>query len=97
MPGVVLGHRHRPVASVGSYSPGGLYPLIASSLMTVVTPKAAGVDRVVAVAPPREGRGIHPPQLYAMVASAPTRSSASAASRRWPPWRSGSRASSRWT
>jgi sulfopropanediol 3-dehydrogenase len=31
MPGVILGHRHIPVASVGSYSPGGLYPLIASS------------------------------------------------------------------
>jgi sulfopropanediol 3-dehydrogenase len=68
-PGVILGHRHLPVASVGSYSPGGLYPLIASSLMTVITPKAAGVGRVVAVAPPRDGRGIHPPQLYAMVTS----------------------------
>ena len=68
-PGVVLGHRHVPVASVGSYSPGGLYPLIASSLMTIVTPKAAGVSRVVAVAPPREGRGIHPPQLYAMASA----------------------------
>jgi sulfopropanediol 3-dehydrogenase len=67
MPGVTLGHRHIPIASVGSYSPGGLYPLIASSLMTVVTPKAAGVDRVVAVAPPRNAAGIHPPQLYAMV------------------------------
>lgn len=66
MPGVVLGHRHVPVRSVGSYSPGGLYPLIASSLMTIVVPKAAGVDRVVAVAPPRGGNGIHPPQLYAM-------------------------------
>lgn len=66
LPGVVLGHRHVPVGSVGSYSPGGLYPLIASSLMTVVTPKAAGVDRVVAAAPPRNGAGIHPPQLYAM-------------------------------
>jgi sulfopropanediol 3-dehydrogenase len=51
---------------VGSYSPGGLYPLIASSLMTIITPKAAGVDRVVAVAPPRDAVGIHPPQLYAM-------------------------------
>jgi len=69
LPGVVLGHRHVPVASVGSYSPGGLYPLIASSLMTVVTPKAAGVGRVVAVAPPRGGTGIHPPQLYAMVSA----------------------------
>ena len=66
LPGVVLGHKHVPVASVGSYSPGGLYPLIASSLMTVVTPKAAGVARVVAVAPPRDARGIYPPQLYAM-------------------------------
>lgn len=69
MPGVVLGHHHVPVDSVGSYSPGGLYPLIASSLMTIVVPKAAGVRRVVAIAPPRNGVGIHPPQLYAMDAS----------------------------
>lgn len=69
MPGVVLGHHHVPVDSVGSYSPGGLYPLIASSLMTIVVPKAAGVRRVVAVAPPRNGIGIHPPQLYAMASS----------------------------
>ena len=66
LPGVRLGHRHVPVSSVGSYSPGGLYPLIASSLMTIITPKAAGVDRVVAVAPPRDAEGIHTPQLYAM-------------------------------
>jgi sulfopropanediol 3-dehydrogenase len=64
--GVVLGHRHIPIDAVGSYSPGGRYPLIASSLMTVITPKVAGVDRVVAVAPPRRSAGIHPPQLYAM-------------------------------
>ena len=69
MPGVVLGHHHVPVDSVGSYSPGGLYPLIASSLMTIVVPKAAGVRRVVAAAPPRSGVGIHPPQLYAMDSS----------------------------
>ena len=69
LPGVVLGHRHIPVSSVGAYSPGGAYPLIASSLMTVVTPKAAGVERVVAVAPPRGAVGIHPPQVYAMVAA----------------------------
>jgi len=64
--GILLGHRHVPIHAVGSYSPGGRYPLIASSLMTVVTPKVAGVDRVVAVAPPRRSTGIHPPQLYAM-------------------------------
>src|SRR6187399_2382820 len=27
LPGVVLGHRHVPVNAVGSYSPGGKYPL----------------------------------------------------------------------
>jgi sulfopropanediol 3-dehydrogenase len=69
LPGVVLGHRHVPVNAVGSYSPGGKYPLIGSSIMTVAVPKAAGVTRVVACAPPRNGAGIHPPQLYAMLAS----------------------------
>lgn len=69
LPGVTLGHRHLPMDAVGSYAPGGRYPLIASSLMTVAVPKVAGVPRVVACAPPREGRGIHPPQLYAMAIS----------------------------
>jgi sulfopropanediol 3-dehydrogenase len=69
LPGVTLGHRHVPVNAVGSYSPGGRYPLIGSSIMTVAVPKAAGVERVVACAPPRNGAGIHPPQLYAMLAS----------------------------
>ncbi len=67
--GVTLGHRHIPVKAVGSYSPGGRYPLIASSIMTVAVPKVAGVSRVVACAPPRNGNGIHPPQLYAMAAA----------------------------
>jgi sulfopropanediol 3-dehydrogenase len=66
---VTLGHRHVPVGAVGSYSPGGRYPLVASSIMTVAVPKVAGVGRVVACAPPRLSQGIHPPQLYAMVAS----------------------------
>ena len=66
LPGVVLGQKHIPVASVGSYSPGGLYPLIASAIMTVVTPKVAGVSRVVGSAPPRQAQGMHPPQLWAM-------------------------------
>ncbi len=66
LPGITLGHRHIPIDAVGSYSPGGRYPLIASSIMTVAVPKVAGVGRVVACAPPRGGAGIHPPQLYAM-------------------------------
>jgi sulfopropanediol 3-dehydrogenase len=69
LPGVVLGHRHIPVGTVGSYVPGGRYPMLASSFMTVIVPKAAGVGRVIAAAPPREGRGIHPAMLYAMSTS----------------------------
>jgi sulfopropanediol 3-dehydrogenase len=34
--------------------------------MTVIVPKVAGVDRVIAAAPPREGQGIHPAMLHAM-------------------------------
>ena len=69
LPGVFLGQRHIPVASVGAYSPGGLYPLIASAVMTVATAKVAGVPRVVAAAPPRDELGMHRPQLWAMVES----------------------------
>lgn len=66
LPGVTLGHKHVPVNGVGSYSPGGRYPLIASSIMTVAVPKVAGVPRVVATAPPRDAAGIYSPQLYTM-------------------------------
>jgi sulfopropanediol 3-dehydrogenase len=66
LPGVVLGHRQIPVGSVGAYSPGGRYPLIASSLMTTIVPAAAGVGRIVTCAPPYGGRGIDPAMLYAM-------------------------------
>ena len=56
LPGVVLGHKHLPVAAVGCYVPGGKYPLVASAHMSVVTAKVAGVPRIVAVAPPYQGR-----------------------------------------
>jgi sulfopropanediol 3-dehydrogenase len=68
-PGVVLGHRHIPVGAVGSYVPGGRYPMLASAFMTVLVAKVAGVDRVVACAPPWEGKGIHPAMLHAMSTS----------------------------
>jgi sulfopropanediol 3-dehydrogenase len=80
LPGVTLGQRFVPVESVGAYSPGGLYPLIASSIMTVVVPRVAGVGRIVGCAPPRGAEGMHPPRLYAMSMSGRTRSSASAVS-----------------
>jgi sulfopropanediol 3-dehydrogenase len=66
LPGVVLGHKHIPVGSVGAYVPGGRYPMLASSFMTIIVAKAAGVPRVVAVAPPQRDGGIHPAMLYAM-------------------------------
>jgi sulfopropanediol 3-dehydrogenase len=55
-PGVVLGHRHIPVNSVGCYVPGGKYPLLASAHMSVITAKVAGVKRIATCAPPFEGR-----------------------------------------
>jgi len=56
LPGVILGHKHIPVDSVGCYVPGGKYPLVASAHMSVVTAKVAGVKRVIAAAPPFNGR-----------------------------------------
>ena len=69
LPGVVLGQKQIPVNSAGAYSPGGRYPLIASAVMTVATPKVAGVPRVMAAAPPKDELGMHRPQLWAMVTS----------------------------
>jgi sulfopropanediol 3-dehydrogenase len=56
LPGVVLGHKNLPVNSVGCYVPGGKYPLVASAHMSVVTAKVAGVKRIVACAPPYQGK-----------------------------------------
>ena len=56
LPGVVLGHRNIAISSVGCYVPGGKYPLVASAHMSVVTAKVAGVKRVIAAAPPFNGR-----------------------------------------
>ncbi len=56
LPGVILGHRSIPVQSVGCYVPGGKYPMVASAHMSVVTAKVAGVPRVIACAPPYQGR-----------------------------------------
>lgn len=55
LPGVVLGHKNIPVNSVGTYVPGGKYPMVASAHMSVVTAKVAGVKRIITCAPPYEG------------------------------------------
>lgn len=55
-PGVILGHKHIPVNSVGSYIPGGRYPMFGSAQMSIIPAKVAGVKSVVACTPPtREG------------------------------------------
>jgi len=68
LPGVWLGQKVIPVASSGSYVPGGRYPMLASAHMTVITPNVAGVLRVVACTPPVKGEGVYPATLYSMVA-----------------------------
>ena len=40
LPGVVLGHRHIPVNSIGCYVPGGRYPMVASAHMSIVTARS---------------------------------------------------------
>jgi sulfopropanediol 3-dehydrogenase len=67
-PGVHLGQKTIPIKSSGSYVPGGRYPMLASAHMTVITPKVAGVSRVVACSPPVKGEGMWPATLYSMAA-----------------------------
>jgi sulfopropanediol 3-dehydrogenase len=55
MPGVILGHRHIPVQSVGCYVPGGKFPMVASAHMSVATASVAGVPRIIAATPPFKG------------------------------------------
>jgi len=84
LPGVVLGHRHIPVNSIGCYVPGGRYPMVASAHMSIVTARVAGVNRIIACAPP-------------CISAAPTRFTCWAACRRLPPWRWARRPSAPWT
>src|SRR5262249_60682833 len=59
LPGVVLGHRHIPVNSIGCYVPGGRYPMVASAHMSIVTARAAGLADFIASGA-RAKRGPHP-------------------------------------
>jgi sulfopropanediol 3-dehydrogenase len=65
LPGVILGHRHIPVGSIGCYVPGGRYPMVASAHMSIITARVAGVKRIIACAPPFRG-GPHPAIVAAM-------------------------------
>ncbi len=65
-PGIMLGQKVIPVSRVGCYVPGGKYPLISSAIMSVGTAKVAGVDYIIACAPPRGKDGMYPYTLYAL-------------------------------
>lgn len=65
LPGVLLGHKNIPVESVGCYVPGGKFPMVASAHMSVLTANVAGVPRIIASAPPQEGKP-HPAIVAAM-------------------------------
>lgn len=68
-PGVTLGHRHIPVGRVGSYIPGGRYPMFGSAQMSIIPAKVAGVRSVVACTPPVKGQGYYPSTIHAMKAA----------------------------
>jgi sulfopropanediol 3-dehydrogenase len=68
LPGVFLGQRQVPVASVGAYCPSGRVPMLACPFMTVLVAKVAGVDTVLACTPPRAGR-LHAPTLHTIATS----------------------------
>lgn len=65
-PGVWLGHKHIPVRSVGSYIPGGRYPMFGSAQMSIIPAKVAGAGTVTACTPPVKGEGYFPATINAM-------------------------------
>lgn len=65
-PGTILGHKHIPVNSVGSYIPGGRYPMFGSAQMSIIPAKVAGVKNIIACTPPVKGQGYYPATINAM-------------------------------
>jgi sulfopropanediol 3-dehydrogenase len=68
-PGVVLGHRHIPVNRVGSYIPGGRYPMFGSAQMSIIPARVAGVKSIVACTPPVKVMGFYPATINAIHAA----------------------------
>ncbi|MDR2191718.1 MAG: histidinol dehydrogenase [Endomicrobium sp.] len=50
---VITGQFYTPVSSAGLYIPGGRFPYPSTVIMTAVAAKAAGVERIVIVSPPK--------------------------------------------
>jgi sulfopropanediol 3-dehydrogenase len=68
-PGVVLGHKHIPVNAVGSYIPGGRYPMFGSAQMSIIPARVAGVKSIVECTPPVKGQGWYPATVNAIHAA----------------------------
>src|SRR5580704_9319673 len=65
-PGTILGHRHIPVNAVGSYIPGGRYPMFGSAQMSIIPARVAGVKSIGATTPPVKGEGWYPATINAV-------------------------------
>lgn len=65
-PGTVLGHKHIPMKSVGTYVPGGRYPMFGSAQMSIIPAKVAGVENVFTFTPPVKGAGYYPATINAI-------------------------------
>lgn len=64
--GVTLGHKHIPLQTVGSYIPGGRYPMFGSAQMSIIPARVAGVDNIYACTPPVKGERYYPATVNAM-------------------------------
>lgn len=62
---VVLGKKYTPVDRAGLYVPGGKASYPSTVLMNAVPAKVAGVERIVMVTPPGQGKAINPAVLVA--------------------------------
>ena len=65
-PGIVLGQKQIPVTNIGCYIPGGKYPLVAAASMSVGVARTAGVEHIIGCAPPRDGKEMYAPTLFAL-------------------------------
>jgi histidinol dehydrogenase len=65
MPGLRVRKVWRPIDPVGLYVPGGATPLFSSLLMLALPARAAGVEEIVAVTPPRAAGGLDPAMALA--------------------------------
>ncbi|GAB3556136.1 histidinol dehydrogenase [Spelaeicoccus albus] len=65
LPGLQVGHRYVPVASVGAYLPAGQFPILSSAFMSINVAKVAGVSNTIACTPPASDGSANPAVLYA--------------------------------